>query len=345
MGNRHRISRSPKSPMLAAGLFLLLTAGLAEAQSDTRESPPRQLPSTSRAPNPVPPSPAPPPPAPSNPGTTAPSPSPGSGGGGGGGGGRRHSYGYHPDRHHRYHFGFYGFGYHWPYSRFYWDYRYPYYPWGMVWYPAYSSDTRLGALDLNVKPRKVEVYVDGQYVGLAGKLDGYPSYLWLTEGSHQLVFHREGWETVVRRVSVRPGPVRSLRLTLREGETTAPEELFEAPRTARARSDEPAAAPRTPEARATRERSDRAEMDLRGEPGRFRLEIEPRDASVYLDGRFLGSAEELARLHAGMMVDAGEHVIEVQRPGYETETVRFVVEAGDETEVKVDLAASETPSS
>lgn len=343
MKDRRHISHYRRVSVFAAG-FALVLAGLAPVASagETKRTPSsRPLPSITKPVNP----PAPPPaPAPSKPDVGSPSPSPG-----GGGGGRRHSHGYHPyPRHHHRHgygygygFGFYGYGYHWPYYRFYADYRYPYYPWGLVWYPAYSSDTRLGALDLSVKPKKTEVYVDGQYVGNSGKFDGYPGYLWLTEGSHQLVFYREGWETVERRVSVRSGPVRALRLTLREGPSRAPEELFEPP-PQKAEVKETERPQARPAPRAT-ERTERAELDLRGEPGRFRLEIAPPDASVYLDGRFLGSAEELSRLHAGMMVEAGEHFIDVQRPGYETERVRFAVEPGDETEVRVDLSASETP--
>ena len=42
---------------------------------------------------------------------------------------------------------------------------------------------------------------------------------------------------------------------------------------------------------------------------------------------------------------AGEHYLEVQRPGYETERVEFSVEAGDETEVTVDLGALQSPGS
>ena len=65
----------------------------------------------------------------------------------------------------------------------------------------------------------------------------------------------------------------------------------------------------------------------------------PADASVYLDGRLLGSGDELGQLHAGLVVDAGSHMIEVVRPGYATKRLEFAVAAGDEVELEVLLEA------
>ncbi len=341
MRNHHSSFRRRHLWIFSAALALVLLApSVPAAADDTRENPPpRSRANDPRTPSPPQAAPSPPPapsPSPGGPGSST--GSPGTGGSGRGGYHRGGHYGYPYGYGHRY----FGFGYQWPYSRFYWDYHRPYYPWGLVWYPAYPSDTRVGALDLSVKPKKTEVYVDGEYVGTAGKFDGYPGYLWLTEGSHQLVFHREGWQTVARKVSVRSGPVRRLKLALAEGPTTPPEELFEAAPRAAAASERPRPSRAAPPVAPTGERPEReAAMDVRGEPGRFRLEVTPLDASVYLDGRFLGSAEELARLHAGMLIEPGEHFLDVQRPGYRSERVRFSVTGGDETEVKVDLASTE----
>jgi hypothetical protein len=82
-----------------------------------------------------------------------------------------------------------------------------------------------------------------------------------------------------------------------------------------------------------------AELDTRTTPGRVRLSVAPADASVYLDGRLLGSGDELARLHAGLVVEAGSHLIEVVRPGYATERREFAVEEGAEVELEVLLEA------
>ena len=65
----------------------------------------------------------------------------------------------------------------------------------------------LGALNLNnVKPKRTAVYLNGQYIGVTGDF-GYPSYLWLKKGSHQLVFYKYGYRTLAREYTIRPGVV------------------------------------------------------------------------------------------------------------------------------------------
>ena len=78
-------------------------------------------------------------------------------------------------------------------------------------------------------------------------------------------------------------------------------------------------------------------LDARGEPGSLKLAIVPDDASVYLDGRFLGTGRELARLRAGLIVDPGEHRIEVVRPGRQSEEESFSVRAGEEVRLEIEL--------
>ncbi len=66
----------------------------------------------------------------------------------------------------------------------------------------------LGALDLNnIKPKKTGVFLNGQYIGVAGDFDGYPNYLWLKKGSHQLVFYKDGYRTLAREYTIHPGVV------------------------------------------------------------------------------------------------------------------------------------------
>ncbi len=123
---------------------------------------------------------------------------------------------------------FYGFGF---YPGF---YPSPYFygfapgPYGYLGAPAGGLDLNFarlmgwGALDLSVKPGKAEVWVDGQFVGKAGDFDGYPSYLWLAKGPHEVVIYRGGYETFSERYEVAPGTVFEVHLKMKKGNATPP---------------------------------------------------------------------------------------------------------------------------
>lgn len=76
-------------------------------------------------------------------------------------------------------------------------------------------------------------------------------------------------------------------------------------------------------------------LDARLEPARATLAIEPGDAAVYLDGRFLGLAAELPE---ALLIEPGEHLLEVARPGFATHEVDLSLEPGEEIEVDARLA-------
>jgi hypothetical protein len=271
-------------------------------------------------------------------------------------------------------------GYHRSYPRYrphygYYPYYRPYYrsfyyaaPFAYWGYPAYyggyyryDSSPDAGALDLNIKPKRAEVWVDREYLGIVDSYDGFPRYLWLREGKHRLVVYLEGYETFAREVTVRRGEVLAIRYKLREGVAKKPEELFadvvperQDRDDARAARAERAERPRSPEQRAeppqrveprprddwrdrSSSRSTRVESDQRAEPGRLRLVVTPSDAVVYLDGRLLGSGDDLSRLHSDLLVDAGSHRIEVMRPGHRTWQREIVVEEGEELVVRAEL--------
>ena len=83
----------------------------------------------------------------------------------------------------------------------------------------------LGGLDLNVRPRKAQVYVDGQKLGKAGSFEGYPDYLWLEKGTHQLALCRDGYLTVVQEFTILPGAIQEVKFHLARGKSVPPDEL------------------------------------------------------------------------------------------------------------------------
>ena len=265
-------------------------------------------------------------------------------------------------------FGFYGaLGFTWG-TPFFWGFPYDYWPYYYPYYygwdgpgPYYGYDRlrreEQGALDLDLSPADTQVFVDGQLVGKVDDFDGWPQYLWLDPGTYDIVFYREGYKTLARQVTIYRGLVIDWNDRLEQGPSTRPEELQTKThdrRDARLQQD------REMQERAERDGyyrrrddgdwRDRADRDRDGyrddderpparEPrhlGRMRLEVTPGDASVYLDGRFVGTAEEVAQ-SGGLTVGAGDHTLSVVRPGRHSQERHFTVKAGEDTTLSFDL--------
>jgi hypothetical protein len=110
----------------------------------------------------------------------------------------------------------------------------PFYGWGWGAYPAgyyqpaggvdmnFAMMAGFGAVELNVKPNRADVWVDGKYMGEARDLDGYPSYLWLAEGGHRVAVHKGGFLVFDEQVEVRRGMKTAIKLRLQPGDSPAP---------------------------------------------------------------------------------------------------------------------------
>lgn len=227
--------------------------------------------------------------------------------------------------------------------------------WGGYWYgpgwgypAAYPRASALyGALNTDVSPERAEIWVDGRRVGVADDFDGFPTHLLLEKGTYDVVIYLPGYRTIARQYSIYPGLVIDVEDRMERGESVHPLDLETK---THERRDE-----RLRRDRERRERVDRDErswqpaprgessvegwLDARGEPGRLLLRIEPADASVYLDGRFVGTGDDLARLRAGLLVDSGEHLLEVVRPGFASASESVAVGAGEEVELEVGLVS------
>lgn len=203
---------------------------------------------------------------------------------------------------------------------------------------GYSGGRDSGALDLDLTPEKAQIFVDGNFVGQADDYDGFPTFLWLPSGTYDVAFFHEGYQTIVRQYTVRPGVIIDVEDRMFPGQAVPPQELM---------------TPKSTERRDARiERNERQEAEVerreqaaaeRGEAavpsnvGRLYLSLWPPDAAIYLDGNFLGTAEEVGQLSAGLVVEPGDHELEVVRPGYGTSRRTITVPAGERIEVKFDL--------
>lgn len=257
-------------------------------------------------------------------------------------------YGHKYHRHHRHHRycghvwgGYYDY---WSWGR----YRYRgYYPWYWPWWPTvyietdrYSADDGWGALDLDVRPERAEIYLDGQYVGIADEYDGFPRYLWLEKGTYDVAIYLEGYETIFRQISIYPGIVIDVEDRMRAGQSIHPDDhgpTSTARRDARIeRNREKEEAARAAEAREVWS-TDSPAAAADANVGRLFISVLPPDSAVYLDGHFLGTAAEVGQLSAGLVVEPGDHVIELVRPGYETYRKEIVVPPGERTNLEIEL--------
>lgn len=284
------------------------------------------------------------------------------GGGGYYGGGW---YGYGP----RY-YPYFGPSWGWGWGGWWWDDYYwyggygggPYHrnPWRDRYYDRYGTT---GALDIDVSPGKTEIWIDGRYTGTADDFDGFPQYLWLDRGVYDVVLFREGYKTIARQITIRSGQVISMDDRMQPGESVRPEDLAtkthdrrdERIRSEEERRDEIARRDRDgmddwrERARRRMEERDRYEDGGRDEErgayddgsGRLHLDVEPSDASVYLDGRFVGTGIDLQRTRNGLRLEPGEHRIAVVRPGHRAEEQEFTVAAGEEVELEFELDSVE----
>jgi PEGA domain len=82
----------------------------------------------------------------------------------------------------------------------------------------------------------------------------------------------------------------------------------------------------------------RDRSDARIQPGDtwIRLNVQPTDAAIYLDDRFIGTASELDAEN-GIAVPPGRHALVVSRPGYRDKRVEVNVSRGQTEKVDVKL--------
>lgn len=279
-----------------------------------------------------------------------------------------HGGGYHGGGGYYYPYGYYGYGF-WPGFSWWWGgwWDYSYYPYGYEYGQPryYGRGGDVGALDFDVSPAHTEIYLDGQYVGKVDGFDGWPRYLWLPKGTYDVVLYLDGFQTIARQITVYPGSVIDIDDRMEPGDSVRPEDLasksherrderlgYERERRERLERGERGDDEGDWRDRVRRERGyrpddhamrdddddDEAE-EVADAKGRLRLDVDPEDASVYLDGRFVGTGSELSLMRGGLPVTPGEHTLAVVRPGRKAEERDFQVEAGEEVELEVNLAA------
>jgi hypothetical protein len=105
--------------------------------------------------------------------------------------------------------------------------RFAFWPWG-AWLPIplYSGYTApgayepplegapLGGVQLDVEPRRAQVFVDGSYAGLVEEFSGYFHHLEVPAGPHDISIVADGYEPLSLHVIVSPGATLTQRASL-----------------------------------------------------------------------------------------------------------------------------------
>jgi len=65
--------------------------------------------------------------------------------------------------------------------------------------------------------------------------------------------------------------------------------------------------------------------------------VTPGDAAVYVDDRFVGTAEEVGSLPSGLLLAPGKHTVTASRPGFRDQSVEVEIESGGSQKVEISL--------
>ena len=196
-----------------------------------------------------------------------------------------------------------------------------------------------GAIRLQIKPNKALVYVDGDYVGIVDDFDGMFQKLVLPTGRHEISIEVDGYRTHQITVYISEGQTVKYRADLEGGEgsptfddLTGGEAYAGPVQTSRRQAESPEQQGlEYPRAESEETRAATVPSDA----GRLRVDVRPEDATVYVDGHFVGTSQILRR--EPLPLPPGPHLIEVVRPGYKTYQATVTVKSSETRELTIDL--------
>ncbi len=248
-------------------------------------------------------------------------------------------------------YGFGGYGYY-PYSFGYNGYYGPSYYYRPYSYGSYYG-YGYGQIRLEIKPKTAKVYVDGGYSGIVDDYDGWWQRLNVEPGNHRIVVREGGFVPYVETVRALPGNDYHIKVQMQPGDDVIQERDMRLERNdygLRDRhKDDQYRSPR-PYSGGQKQNEQREPY---GEPGRepdsdndrdnqyqsdrpaFILQVEPRDATVYIDGNYYGNADTDNSGEVQVLLPPGMHKVEVVRPGYESFSQD--VDTGKESRLVVQL--------
>jgi hypothetical protein len=210
----------------------------------------------------------------------------------------------------------------------------------------------LAIVAIDTRPKDARVHLDDRFVGRARYLDGSPGYLYLEPGSYRLDLRLEGYETVTVAIEAEPGCRYDLkhRLQKARGEPAGPDdesfgrgkplERVYAPLAGAggAAVDAPRGGP-DPSLRPDVGRETAGAAAPMTRDATLRLQVRPSHAAVWIDGAFVASGSELAKMEAPLAIASGSHTVTAEAPGHTSDTRTIEVGPGQVMELEIVLAA------
>jgi hypothetical protein len=194
-------------------------------------------------------------------------------------------------------------------------FHFPYDDWAVNY-----SDYRVVLL---VNPDDADVLLDGKLIGAAYEFASAGSPLRLHSRNHELVVKKDGYTEEVINLSGYSTPDITIRVNLIK------ERSYYQPPVKKSTGEEPKpklAAPGykpVPKIEPAQEPPAKAEEEMeetdtkRLEPVNVTLEIEPKEAAIYLNGKFWGISPESGAID-NLRLEPGKYTLEVVKPGYQS---------------------------
>jgi len=212
----------------------------------------------------------------------------------------------------------------------------------------------MAVIDTKIKPRRVRLWLDGSLIGVADDFDGKPDYLYLRPGRYRLEGRLHGYRTDVFEIEAQDGCRYDIKHWMTKSRDTKMEPDPAPPRPVQrvfetvsggGTADEPPPPAAAPDPRlrpdlGTRSRPPMATQVRVG--ASLRVLVEPLDAAVTVDGEYVATGAELARMTQALAVAPGAHLIEVAAAGYRPHRLEIELVKGELKEINIVLSA-ETP--
>jgi hypothetical protein len=218
------------------------------------------------------------------------------------------------------------------------------------------SGPDLAVVSTVVRPKNARVSLDDRFVGRARYLDGKPGYLYLEPGTYRLEIRFDGYRTVVVDLKAEAGCKYVLKHFMERVKGTPKE--GKADGYGKGKPFDRVFGPLQKNEEIMTSATERGpdpslRKDLALESGKIgdkerrlgsslRLRVDPKSASVSIDGEFIATGRELGQMENPLAMMPGKHLIEVEAPGFMGATRNIFLEDGEMLELVITLSGAET---